>query len=443
MPGPPSCRKAPARVLLLGAAFDTGNLGVNALASGTIASVLHTWPGARIDLLDYGKEPLTYQAWDGKRDVPVKLINLRFSKMAYLRNNIARLLLTVLGLKAVPSASLRRKCLARNPYLKQILEADLVLAISGGDSFSDIYRLPRLFYGAFPQILVLWLNKPLVLLPQTYGPFKTGVARIIARYILRRARRVFSRDEAGQQVVAELLNEPPGRVQFAYDMAFALEAIPPREAGALALIENLRKSQVLAGLNVSGLLYGGGYGKKDFFKGALDYRELVDEVIRFLIEDQKADVILVPHVFSAVANVNDEIGDNTACQDVFKRLAGKYPGRLHLAEGTFNQHEIKYVIGQCDFFLGARMHACIAAISQCVPAISFAYSRKFLGVMKSVGAEDLVVDFMKSNLEEAMSAVKKNFYARRQIRERLQKTIPLVKDRVLNLLAGLEHEANS
>ena len=38
------------------------------------------------------------------------------------------------------------------------------------------------------------------------------------------------------------------------------------------------------------------------------------------------------------------------------------------------------------------MHACIAALSQTVPAVAIAYSRKFLGVMETIGVEDIVVD---------------------------------------------------
>ena len=47
----------------------------------------------------------------------------------------------------------------------------------------------------------------------------------------------------------------------------------------------------------------------------------------------------------------------------------------------------KAVIGQCDFFIGSRMHACIAALSQGVPCVGVAYSMKFAGVFDTVGME--------------------------------------------------------
>jgi len=38
----------------------------------------------------------------------------------------------------------------------------------------------------------------------------------------------------------------------------------------------------------------------------------------------------------------------------------------------YGPSETKFLIGHCDFFVGARMHACIAAVSQYVPAVTLA-----------------------------------------------------------------------
>jgi polysaccharide pyruvyl transferase WcaK-like protein len=40
-----------------------------------------------------------------------------------------------------------------------------------------------------------------------------------------------------------------------------------------------------------------------------------------------------------------------------------------------------------DFFMGARMHACIAALSSGVAVAPMAYSRKFAGLFGSIGYE--------------------------------------------------------
>ena len=42
------------KVCLLGATFDTGNLGVSALAESSIKVILNRWPEAEVTLLDSG-----------------------------------------------------------------------------------------------------------------------------------------------------------------------------------------------------------------------------------------------------------------------------------------------------------------------------------------------------------------------------------------------------
>jgi hypothetical protein len=119
-------------------------MGVWALASGAIASVLHACQDAEICFLDYHSKPATYEVKykDGTR--LVNLINIRFSWKFWLTNNIARLLLIALFARVFPFQSLHERIISRNQYLQHIQTADIIGSIAGGDSFSDIYGLERL-----------------------------------------------------------------------------------------------------------------------------------------------------------------------------------------------------------------------------------------------------------------------------------------------------------
>jgi polysaccharide pyruvyl transferase WcaK-like protein len=87
---------------------------------------------------------------------------------------------------------LRKRVIARNPWLRDLADADIALAVSGGDSFSDIYGLSRFIYMSLPQLLVLALGRPLVLLPQTIGPMRSWLARRIARHVIDNAQVSFT-----------------------------------------------------------------------------------------------------------------------------------------------------------------------------------------------------------------------------------------------------------
>jgi len=101
----------------------------------------------------------------------------------------------------------------------------------------------------------------------------------------------------------------------------------------------------------------------------------------------------------------------------------------------YDQHEMKYLIGQCDFFIGSRMHACIAALSQGVPAVGLAYSNKFLGVLRTVGAEGLVADLRERDTMEVMALVENAYLLRQKTRSDLAGRMPLVRQTVANLFA--------
>jgi polysaccharide pyruvyl transferase WcaK-like protein len=197
----------------------------------------------------------------------------------------------------------------------------------------------------------------------------------------------------------------------------------------------------LVGLNVSGLLFIGGYTRNNMFGLRADYRQFTQDLIHFLIEKKGASILLVPHVFGTEQDAESDTG---ACEQLYEALKEKYEGRLGLVRGQYNQNEIKYIIGKCDFLIGARMHACIAAVSQCIPAVCIAYSDKFTGVMDTIGADSIVADARNLNVQELLDIVGHSFDDRAAIREGLGRRMSEVKSRVLNLFVdALDFPRNS
>ena len=427
------------RIAILGATFETQNMGVSALTAGTIKCILSQHPYAVISLLDYAKKPSAYMLRLQGRNVSVPLVNMRFSKKFYQPNNIAFLLLLAVLSKLMPIRKVGERLLARNECLRHIAEATLIASIAGGDSFSDTYGLTRLLYVGLPQVLVLILGKPLLLLPQTVGPFRGRFSRTIARYILQHAFRVYTRDYRSLKEVEALFRSSlnQDKYEFCYDVGFVLDPIEPSRHEVVGLTIDKPRRSPLVGVNISGLLFKGGYTRNNAFGLRSSYKDLVYSLIDLLISKKGADVLIVPHVFGSQP---DSESDSVVCEQVFAALEEKYEGRLGLLRGTYNQSEIKYLIGQCDFFVGARMHACIAAVSQHVPALSVAYSDKFAGVMETIGIESMVADARRLSVEEILRGVEESYERRAITRQMLERRIPQVKAAVLNLFGDVPVE---
>jgi len=420
------------KVGLIGASFETGNLGVSALAESSIKCIYHRWPNAEVVLLGAGRfKDRCIRRVAGTNRCFQKL-PIRFCSNVFLSNHFLVLAFYALLLKVLRFERFRKYCCKRNSNVRQILALDLVADITGGDSFSDIYGMKRFTIGFMIKWLLLAFNKPLVLLPQTYGPFKSGLSKLMAGYILKKAKRVYSRDKAGVDLARWMLNsDPDQKVSLSHDVAFVLDPQKPRANHSLLPDQIEKGDKVVVGVNISGLLFNGGYTKTNMFDLKVNYRGFVFSLIEHFMADKSVVVLLVPHVFPP-----DDMqveSDLDACLSVYNKMSEKYPGRIFTAKTAYDQNEIKYLIGKCSFFVGSRMHSCIAALSQCVPAVGIAYSSKFTGVFDSIDLSHCVADARDSDETGLIEKIEKTFENRHEIKTHLTDRIPKVQAGILSL----------
>jgi polysaccharide pyruvyl transferase WcaK-like protein len=290
-------------------------------------------------------------------------------------------------------------------------------------------------------------GKPFIMLPQTYGPFKSPVTKWMAKQILQKSQTIYSRDKEGIKAIEDLINKSE-KVKLCPDVAFTLESRSP----AIYFLPNTSKQKLegkigkpkvensqLIGLNVSGLLYNGGYTGKNEFGLNGDYKKLVREIIDYFVSMKETTILLVPHVVPIGWHTENDL---IACRKLRETLPEEIREKVIIAEPEhgqpfFDQCEIKYLIGYCDFFLGSRMHATIAAISQHIPTIGLAYSKKFVGVYETAGVEDCVTDLRQLTNEEVIIIIKNIYSNRVVINKRLKKIIPEVKKKVYSIFEGM------
>ncbi len=422
------------QIWLLGATFETANLGINALAESSLKCLLTHWPNAEIILGTYGGQDTQVVSLLG-REVDLKRMGLQLAgRNPFKANHIYRLMMYAWLLKLIPLPWVRKQ-LEKNPVFKRLMATTLVADITGGDSFSDIYGTRRFMLNALPKLLALWCNKPLILLPQTYGPLTGYWSQRIARYIWSRSSVIYSRDREGVEYVKQLLGKTATSkvIKFSPDVAFVLDPAQPDSPLVPALAPVKAQGQILIGVNVSGLIETSNSTTTGTFTFGLkyNYHQLMSDLITALLDLPNTVVVLIPHVYSPVES------DPKAGQVVYEQVRKNFPARIFLIEEVFNHQQIKYLIGQCDFFVGARMHACIAAISQSVPAIGLAYSHKFRGVFESAKVGELVIELTSNDAATIIAGVKQAFLDRETTASKLRATIPAIQASVLGLFADL------
>ena len=296
-------------------------------------------------------------------------------------------------------------------YLAQVRRADLVIDIGAGDSFADIYGKGRLRRMMAMKFIAHAARRPLVVAPQTIGPFTRESSRRLVRRSLNMSRLVATRDRLSTDCVRELgVRRAPIE---ASDVALRLpyDPAPPREAGA----------PLRVGINVSGLLMNGGYTRDNMFGLRDDHPALMRALVRHFREHASpCEVHLVAHVISQGDVVED---DWHACRRLADEFGGEAEGVV-VAPRFETPSEAKSYIAGMDFFMGARMHACIAAFSSGVPVVPMAYSRKFAGLFGTLGY-DRTVDCTSETGEAILAKVAAAFEDRHAVREEARAALAL------------------
>ncbi|MDY6991552.1 MAG: polysaccharide pyruvyl transferase family protein [Pseudomonadota bacterium] len=425
------------KIWLIGASFTTTNLGVSALAESSLKCIFSRWPHADV-ILRTREDEATLEFVFGAQTVSIKKRELTFRKHPLKTDNATVILFYILLVKLLPFKGLREFITARNPHFKDLIEAEFIIDITGGDSFSDIYGRQRFFiYSLLKWIMILPGGK-FIFFPQTYGPFKHKLTQKLARYLLARATAIYARDQEGVTKVKQLLAQRAEHklIRFVPDVAFVLDAQPPENSPALAQVAHLKtENKQVIGLNISGLIYNDGVQAQEKFNLHDDYRLLVKDIIQLFLAKPDTVVFLVPHVYATPEHFES---DPRACQHVYSQLANEYSDRLFLLEENFDHREVKYFIRQCDFFMGTRMHACIAALSQGIPVVGIAYSGKFFGVFESVGVQHSVLDLRTQTNAHILTQIETLYAQRQATAQQLNTTVPAVQEQVLSFLNEIE-----
>ncbi|MEM9359016.1 MAG: polysaccharide pyruvyl transferase family protein [Pseudomonadota bacterium] len=283
----------------------------------------------------------------------------------------------------------------------KLRSCDIVLDIGAGDSFSDIYGLKRFGTILGSKVLTILARRPLILSPQTIGPFERAWVQSLALMVMKRAKFVASRDDLSTKFLRDIGFERD--IVEASDVALRLPFNSPKPVANT----NTIAKKVKIGLNVSGLLFNGGYSRKNMFGLRAPYAECIRDLLRWTTATSEYEVHLVPHVISDCHEVEDDFRIN-------QKLALEFPNVIQ-APRFSTPIEAKSYIANMNFFVGARMHACIAAFSSGVPVLPMAYSRKFSGLFASMGY-DVIADCKEDSKEQIIAKFRQSLENREDLR---------------------------
>lgn len=256
-----------------------------------------------------------------------------------------------------------------NETLNSIRTSD-ALIMTGGDIISLDYGLESLYYWAGICDAAIEMGKPTILWAASVGPFSSnpGVETRMTAF-LKRFSLITVRETSTLQYLKQLGIE---NVQSVIDPAFELD---PQDLPVM-IQQTFDSEMPILGFNVSPLIRK--FREQEESKDALD-----NEVANFLIKvlsQSNFKVMLIPHVDPL--NGATENSDSAYMKKILEKVrkAGFGEKQINILPSSLNASQLKAAIKQCRYFMGARTHATVAALSQLVPTTSIAYSIKAKGI---------------------------------------------------------------
>ncbi|MDG5466834.1 polysaccharide pyruvyl transferase family protein [Deltaproteobacteria bacterium IMCC39524] len=415
---------------LFGSALDTGNLGVSALGFSILSNLHDSDPEADITLFDHGRGDRKGSIVTDEKQIKFNQLGAVNSKRYYRPENLWMMWLAgrIGGLG--------------NKGVHAIKTSDVVLDISGGDSFTDLYGQKRFNAVSLSKIIALQQKKPLILMPQTYGPFRTEQAREKASEIVKGATQAWARDLRSFTVLKDLLADSfdPDRHRCSVDVAFSLPVSKPENFPEV-IARWLDSSATVVGLNISGLMYHDPNKAKDHYGFRADYNLAMKLLLERFLDQTDCKVVLVPHVITPHGHYESDLD---ACEHLSQSFGDKVKDRVAVSPDYESPCEIKYLISQFDWFCGMRMHSTIAGLSSGVPTSAVSYSPKTLGVFETCGLGDAVVDPCVTDTSAIVEQLWSIWVERDHFKNRLLTNLPEVRqmavkpfDQIMQISSGI------
>lgn len=328
------------------------------------------------------------------------------------------------GLSAKENIKMTIKAfLNRGSKSKRIFKnADFILDIGQGDSFADIYGERRFRLIDRIHLLARKYKKPYCILPQTIGPFKDDSIRARANTSIRKATWCMARDKQSYDYVINNIAEQKN-IQEHIDVAFFL---PYKK-----ITQDEKFTHI--GLNVSALIWNGGYTRNNQFGLKCDYQKTIRAIIDYFLSLPNTKVHLIPHVVLSERHIEN---DYEVSYDLWREYNNP---NVILAPFALSPIDIKSYIAGMDFFMGARMHATIGAFSSGVPVVPMAYSRKFNGLFVDTLLYDTMADMKTMATQEVLAVVKEAFGKRKHLSEIINERMNgVIAERKVKLIEALK-----
>lgn len=318
--------------------------------------------------------------------------------------------------------------------LQALKHADLVLSCGGGYFYSYRRLLPgtTFWQNVVHAYLAAALHKPLIFLPQSFGPFASPLACRGIHHLLERASvlQIFAREEFSYRLLRGMLGQATqAKIKLCPDMAFYLAADESYstdhdeapEPAQPTLVMNLRRWAFPEA--------------RDPASRREDYMQAMVEAAHHFVQRYRGQVVVVPQALGP----DPAEDDRAICQEFCQRVRnGPSVARAvdYREPETGSLGAYLALLARARLLVGTRLHSCILALLSGVPAVSVGYQYKSQGTLDLLGLGSLNLDINNLSSERLLALIEATMDGHHEVRGE-------IRQRVRQACQQIDHQVGS
>lgn len=282
-----------------------------------------------------------------------------------------------------------------------------------------------MWYFLFYVRLAKALDKEVVFLPNSYGPFDGFTVKDQVKTVFSQLDLVYAREHVSATSLSSLLGK---EIPVEMDLGFFLEKGSQEEALKVLEKYNFSSEDKIVGITI----------RPWRFPGLPNPEELYKKYLLSVVE-------LTKHILSKgykVALCNQSLGPNSheddrnAIKDLLKEVQD--PNVIWINE-NLTCDVLKAVYSNFYFFVGTRFHSIIFSLTSLVPSIAIGYGgNKAKGIMGDFRLDNYVVQIQDVYPEQLIKMFDQAISEYSEIKKQLQESMSLVMQSRNRLLADIQ-----
>lgn len=325
------------------------------------------------------------------------------------------------------------------PFLDVIKKCEYIINVSGdmwGDNAEHVGK-NRFYVDCLKMKACQLLRKKTVLYACTPGPFSDGSTSELAKEVFDNFSLVVVREKVSLLNIKKwgLATE---HVVWAPCPSFLFEADEQYESEWIDYISEEHNN----GRKVVGMTFGGfnmPEGPYDMWpREKTQYNNFLN-LAEHIIKDLGMDILIFSHTNGFELPPNFQLingRDYTILEYFYKLLNERLKDcsqNIKLISEPLLPKNLKSLIGRLDLLVTGRVHASVAATSQCVPTVfveydsNVIYSDKMTGFSEQLELQEYVCN--PANLEEMVRVTDKCFENMDEIKAKLANMVPIIKEK--------------